>query len=188
MFYFFNSPKQWGRKSRFCWWTHLSTLKEPTILLKETIALFLLLQLWCIFSVPLTNSQTIIWGDRFQLFLFPTFHPLHFFWNAPISQISTTKQLAVSYWRMESRNHSKGELWICSPGPFSGAGPSSWYSHWQEVLESPSFTWSNIRVFLFSESPQKMFINGTRYKSRVSSKVNEHKHIPAKTWIVHVKQ
>ena len=121
-------------------------------------------------------------------YFFLDFSPLTFFLNDPISQISTTNQLAVSYWRMESRNHSKGELWIFSPGPLvrrrslkliltltGGSGVTFFY-----MIQHPCFlSWNR---------PQKMFINGTRYKSRVSSKVNEHNHIPAKTWIVHMKQ
>lgn len=154
MFYFFNSPKQWGRKSRFCWWTHLSTLKEPTILLKEKNALFLLLQLWCIFSVPLTNSQTI-WGDRFQLFFSRLFTPYIFFW-----MIQSHKYQPPTSWLSLTGGWNPGITQRVSCGYFpqghwSGAGPSNWYSHWQEVLESPSFTWSNIRVFCLGIAPKK---------------------------------
>lgn len=135
-----------------------------------------------------TDQQSNNLGRPVSTIFFSTFHPLHFFLNDPISQISTTNQLAVSYWRMESRNHSKGELWIFSPGPLvrrrslkliltltGGSGVTFFY-----MIQHPCFlSWNR---------PQKMFINGTRYKSRVSSKVNEHNHIPAKTWIVHMKQ
>lgn len=153
MFYFFNPAKQWGRNSRFCWWTYLSTLNEPTILLKETSTLFLLLQLGSIFSVPLTNSQLIIWGGGFQL-LFFDFSPLTIFLNDPISQISTTNQLAVSYWRIfpESLKGWAGDIWDPAQVPQI------------EVLESHSFTWSNIRVFFLGIAPTKRFVNGTRYK------------------------